>query len=553
MRISDLVRDERGVAIVRALRHRSYGTRYDAEQEVARWPVNLASAVIGLDHRRPVVRLQAAEQLASAPTDHYAVRAGLQLGARDKHPPVAIVCGNALLQARDVAGLWPLLEFPQFTDDSNVGEFAARTARCLDDGVVDQLLAKKCASSEGDWQLGFVLKAMAPRVGSRLAERCADRAGYVRRRALHALGASGDPSLADAARAHLEDRRPADRYAALSALEGLGVGLPQVLDFLNDRRADMRRSAASLIGAARIEGGYEALVARLSRERDESVRATIVEALAAIGGQDAIPLLTATLSEGTGAEHYRFPASASRAAASALRELGQPGTEVLLEKASDPDVVVRRAVLGEIGGLPRDHRVARVLADALRDDDLEVTATDAFFGSSGPVPESNWYSLWHKTPVQATQDVLLPMLDDPDSVIRIRACRALMSQEVPHVAERVRRLFVEDTDPEVRGQALRTLAAINAPGLRELTTPLLEKGDPPLAEHAKWAVEHADLVASVHREQGRDPWATAWPGPFERRRFWWQSLLQRCLLRVEPRTRGRRRRYAHRRRHGPRR
>src|ERR1039458_7574636 len=184
------------------------------------------------------------------------------------------------------------------------------------------------------------------------------------------------------------------------------------------------------------------------------------------------------------ADHYRYPASASQAAANALRELGRPGIDVLLEKAADPDIVVRRAVLGEVGSLPRDHRVAQVLADALRDDGLYVTATDAFTGSSGPVPSGpSWYMLWNHTPVQARQEVL-------------------------QVAERVRRLFAEDPDPEVRGQALRTLGAINAPGLRELTTPLLDEGDPMLAEHAKWAVEHADLVATVHRQQQRDPWAT---------------------------------------------
>jgi HEAT repeat protein len=507
LRISELVHEARGVTIVHATRHRSTWTRTQAEEEVATWPANVLSTILALNHRSSVVRIKGAEQLSHAPPDHYAVRAGLRLGAQDRDRQVSTFSANALLEAGDLAGLWPLLEF---RNDDAVGDFAERAARSLDAAAIDSLLERKTRrNSEAAWALGFVLQAMAPRVGPRLAERCADPKRYVRRRALVALGASGDPSLAEVALTHLDERRRSDRRAALGALSGLGVGSPRVLAFLDDRDDGMRLLAAHLTGKARIAGGYELLEARLPRERDDNVRAAVVTALAATGGRKAIPLLTAALSDGAGAEHYRYPTLVARCAASALRDLGQPGIDVLLENASDPDVVVRRAVLGEIGGLPRDHRVAQVLADALRDDELEVTATDAFFGSSGPVPESNWYSLWHDTPVQATQDVLLPMLDDPDPVVRIRACRALMSQEVPSVAERLRRLFVEDTDAEVRGQALRTLAAINAPGLRELTTPLLEKGDQPLADHAKWAVEHADLVATVHRQQGRDPWAAA--------------------------------------------
>jgi hypothetical protein len=183
---SGLARHERGVAIVRALRHHIYGVRAEAEQEIARWPENVASAILALHHRSEVIRVQAAEQLARGSLDHYAVRSGLRLGAQDKHPAIAVLCGNALVQVGDVAGLWPLLEFPYYRDDDSVGEFAKRVAQHLDPGVVDQLLERK-TSAEGDWQLGFVLKAMAPRVGSRLAERRADRKRYVRRRARAAL------------------------------------------------------------------------------------------------------------------------------------------------------------------------------------------------------------------------------------------------------------------------------------------------------------------------------------------------------------------------------
>lgn len=506
VRIDHLVRDESAVSIVHALRHRGVYEREQAEREVANWPINVASAILALDHRSAGIRIQAAEQLANAPINHYAVRAGLRRAVADRDPRVACEAANPLIEIGDVSALWPLLEI---WDEVEIPERASRAAERLDTATIDQLLTHKAASEESDWALGFVLRAMAPRVAPHLAERSADQDRRVRLRALNALGSSGDPSQAGAAAACLKDRSKKTRRAALGALHGLGVGSPDVIALLSDPCDLVRRAAASLIGAVNIEGGYDALLARLKRETDESVRGAIVSAIAKVGGEDVIPLLTEALAEGTGGDHYRYPASASQAAANALRELGRPGIDVLLEKAADPDIVVRRAVLGEVGSLPRDHRVAQVLADALRDDGLYVTATDAFTGSSGPVPSGpSWYMLWNHTPVQASQDVLLPMLDDPASVIRIRACRALMSQEVLQVAERVRRLFAEDPDPEVRGQALRTLGAINAPGLRELTTPLLDEGDPMLAEHAKWAVEHADLVATVHRQQQRDPWAT---------------------------------------------
>jgi hypothetical protein len=195
-RIHELTRDLRGVAVVRALRHVSPRRRREAEQEVATWPTNVATAILALDGRSAVLHRGAAEQLAGAPRDHFAVRAGLRLAVADaQHDDVAFVAAKALIKTGCVSAVWPLAAT---WDEGELEHCARRVAARLDPSAVDDLLMRKAVTWDEESAIDEILRFMAPRAPERLAERCAARRGRVRLRAVSALGFCENVEHADA-------------------------------------------------------------------------------------------------------------------------------------------------------------------------------------------------------------------------------------------------------------------------------------------------------------------------------------------------------------------
>jgi HEAT repeat protein len=445
----------------------------------------VASAILALDGHVAVLRLEAAEHLATAPRDHYAVLAGLRLALAGERDDAALVAATALIETGDVSAIWPLAVNWEEGD-----LHARRVAERLEPADVDEILERRAVNGNEEAAIGEILQVMAPRAAPLLAQRCASRHRRVRLRAVQALGFSEDPGDADVLAARLGDRSAEVRLTALRAMSKLDVSSPQVLRRLNDRDEFVRMAAALLLGRVATDGRSEALHARFGREKTDGVRSSILQSIALVDGSDALPLLESRLCEATGGAHYQYPTGTANAAARALKDLGQPGIDVLLSHAEDPDPVVRDAVFRAICELPREERVAEVMVAALRDERRYVGAYEALSGQwDNPRPD------------RAVVALLLPMLGDPDPTIRARTCRALPNWGEPAIIDRVWGLFRDDPDPEVRGQALRALGHMAVPGLRVTAEPLVEGDDPVLSEYATQALAGASLREMVDRRQ----------------------------------------------------
>jgi HEAT repeat protein len=492
--VGDLVDSGRLADVVYAAEHGGSSVRWQAQSSVKGWPDGLAGAALAFESSAEVVRERAVRDLAAIPGDHRALLALLRRAARERRHDVAIVAAERLARAGDPYAVPALVA--QWDADDGDRDAAERLARGLRPEHADTLLEMQLPWG-GDVGLRHVLAALAPSCTDQLLARVTDRRKEVRRRAVWALSGASRRDIGDALAARLGDPDTEVRIAALGALSALGIPREEVIKRLSDRDEVVRWRAADTLAATGVRGAYEAVVDRLKREKDEIARGVLVRAAGTLGGEASIPLLRAAMAEAKG-KNYRYGTYPSHRAAEALRELGPAGVEVLFECAVDDDPVVRHSAIEQIGSLPRDERVARVLAGALRDDHVYVLAQDAFYGSG-----RDWYTRWHGRRLKVTQDVLLPMLDDPDPTLRRRAAHSLMSQYEPHVGERIIRLVREDPDREVRFEALHVLAALGHPGGDEVIREYLEDPDEETRERAAKALEHHALSVQVQHATAR--------------------------------------------------
>ena len=228
---------------------------------------------------------------------------------------------------------------------------------------------------------------------------------------LKASGAEDVFVLEHVARGTLEEiAGGGDRGLALQALEALS-------------RAGVAGGAERL---ARLRGAVDPATARPE---------TRIEALKA-GGAASIPALRQIMRDEKGPVR-----------ASALRALAAMDAHEVTEDArnllSDPDPLVRASAavaLARFGDPDGESRVKQMLASPVAD--IKLLAAEAYVGrGNGPWVEA-----------------LVPLLDDPDGLNRLRAAE-LLAPLKPELARPVLEKAATDTNPVVRADAARILTS----------------------------------------------------------------------------------------------
>lgn len=241
-----------------------------------------------------------------------------------------------------------------------------------------------------------------------------------------------------------------ERIARLRAAAGhLGL-LDTWRQDLGDRRWWVRASAATAIGALRDSDGAEALLALMGDE-DVDVRAVVIEALARLGDERAIP--------------------------------------ILFDQLADPSLRHRARIIGALGLFGR-RVLPAALADLDRRPDNAMLIADLIVAIGGAVPEDEIVERCQHPSADVRAAALRMLaalrvrghgvaaaraaLGDPDAGVRAMAARALGRSGQPEAAV-VLSLHLDD-DWTVAAEAATALRRLGERGLDQLRTRAHEDG-----------------------------------------------------------------------------
>ncbi|MGE5892878.1 MAG: HEAT repeat domain-containing protein [bacterium] len=260
-----------------------------------------------------------------------------------------------------------------------------------------------------------------------------DEDGHVRALAARGIGGIGDPATARSLMGLMSDPFVDVQEAALEALAALpgGVDRDEVIAGLSDRRPDVRKNAAFLLGKIGDPRSVHA-IGFVMKDPDVSVRKAAVQSFSLIND----PLLTKYLMVALTDE---IPAIRIEAAY-ALGKVHTPeSTDALILLLSDPDELVRVAAAKAIG-IHSDEKAADMLIRVLTDENgFVVTAALETLGTIR---------------TGKSRDAIIRMLSSGDDEIRRTAISALagFSGIVDHVKP-----FLRDPDWATRRIAVETI------------------------------------------------------------------------------------------------
>lgn len=177
--------------------------------------------------------------------------------------------------------------------------------------------------------------------------------------AIEALGAIGAPSAIDALRPLVDDEEIAIAQPALAALARIADGAvtPILLGALQSESAERRLTAVTALGERRESAAVRELVRMARSDDDEKTRDAAVDALARIGGKDAVAGLVALTEEPRRAAH----------AVVALAGLGEDEIDWVGQGLRHEHVGVRCAVVEALARM-RHAGASSLLTAALRDE-----------------------------------------------------------------------------------------------------------------------------------------------------------------------------------------
>ena len=293
----------------------------------------------------------------------------------------------------------------------------------------------------------------------------------------------------------LHDPDLARKQWVVSTFERLGLMESYVSRVRKAATWSERAHAAEVLGLVGVPSAVPALVAALRdpHEDVDSVKAAASMALARIHAEEAIPLLVGEL--------RTTDTGSSPRVAEALTRFGAPAVPPLVELLRDeehPQAAVWAArVLGRIG----DHAATAPLLERLydRNDTVRMAATEALgalgdrraaqallrAALSDPMPQVRAHAAGAigRMGAEASIDVLIAALADPDYGTRVRALEALEMIQPGDTGPLERSL--RDDNPDVRKRAALALDRVGYLGARvaELTSE-----DPPVARRAYTAV-----------------------------------------------------------------
>ncbi len=343
---------------------------------------------------------------------------------------------------------------------------------------------------------------------------CRDAEEAVRTAALEHLPYFDDPRALEALRSALAGGSGSERAAAVRALAWMPGAAERdlLVQTLSDHDPWVRYFAAMALGRHGHVSALSALAARARTDPAVHVSIAAIEAVAAIGTEQAALLL----SDLAGDEGPRGQAS--------LRALGglssAVGLDVLRRTLRSPDPT-RRSIAAE--SLAADGSEAAVEAlswTAAADGDPKVTRA----AMAGLLTVANRESAFSALAVRALIDALaessrredafaaLAQLEGPALALvgeamtvaapPVRRTLADALGRVSHPSATARlRLALGDDDPQVRRTAIMTLSRVGAPGLTVRLTSMA-KTDPSLAvqQAARAALDRARVVPSPGTE-----------------------------------------------------
>lgn len=201
-----------------------------------------------------------------------------------------------------------------------------------------------------------------------LAPHCTNANAEVRLRVLEVFGALGSTNELAAVSQAVNDRDPAVRVAAVSALQKIGqrAGARVLLEKLNDDNPHVRAAAARALGHLQ-EPNTAPRLRPLLHDPYGFVRSAAAEALGRLGDRAAVPLLISLL------------AGLDPASGMASGLVVQAKNELLLPENIKFDAVEqRKAVVAALGELRASEAVEPLLKYGLKSDSLDVQAFAAY-------------------------------------------------------------------------------------------------------------------------------------------------------------------------------
>lgn len=251
----------------------------------------------------------------------------------------------------------------------------------------------------------------------------------------------------------LSDSHPRVRLHCLKKLDEMLPTLEQsrlkeisqrVRERLYDDTPDVVKKAVELLGKLKTEEALPELKALFETNRKSNLRKAIVEAVAAIGGEEALHFAVKCLAS----RHREVKISAIRA----LGKLRDPRAIPELEVAFDnDDFQVRQAVVDAIGEIVNENHP--IIERALKDNSKDVRWSAAH--AAGKIGDPS------------IVDALVATTKDDDPAVRQAVAESLGKLKHPSARPALVECLVSDSDERVREFAARALGAIGDPAAND--------------------------------------------------------------------------------------
>ncbi len=334
-----------------------------------------------------------------------------------------------------------------------------------------------------------------------LIARLSDQNADVRGSVAQALGELGNAAAVAPLIARLSDQNEDVRWRVAGALGELGsAAMEPLIARLSDQSQSVRWSVAQVLGKLGSAAAVEPLIARLSDQNDY-VRRRVAEALGELGSAAAVAPLIARLND--------QDKDVRQSVAQALGELGSAAAvEPLIARLSDQDESVRQSVAGALGELGSAAAVAPLIA-RLSDQDADVRESIVFALGTLSTPEAvePLKHLYHNDPkVKIPAAVVLLFLGQEDGIQFLRdqaqSARRSQSRKVAQAlgnapsdkGNDILLAMLDDERSDVRIQAVNSLKKAQAGSARPHLHVLL---DDPNIHIRKAVLEALDSIASV--------------------------------------------------------
>ena len=275
---------------------------------------------------------------------------------------------------------------------------------------------------------------------------CTDADESVRAAALEHLPYFDDPRAADVLATAVVHEGPRPRAAAAKALGGMSgsAAVESLRAALRDEEPWVRYFAAISMGRHRDAAMLHELAGAAAGDSAPHVRVAAVEAIGAIGGEEAIQILK-PIAEGDDGD----------GSLAALRVLGRAGSDAigstLCDAVRSPDSRRRLAAVEALAHWGAERAVESLQWAAAADDDSEVSA--AALEGLGIIASRN------VSGSRAAVDAALQTVSDPDR--RDRAM-AVLSRLAPSAIPLVAESLTAD-DPHIRRAVVDVLGRLNHP------------------------------------------------------------------------------------------